>query len=138
MTFLRLMMMIETQMVRITDLINPNFYSVWRTKRPHVVLSGGRSSMKSSVISLKLVTDFLNDDQGNRSCLLKVGKYPSNSVYQQIKWDIYVLNAQDEFLFRKSPLKIIHEATDTAYYLSVLDDPQKLKSAKNGVGYAMA
>src|SRR5690554_7717847 len=64
MTFLRLMMM-ETQVVRITDLINPNFYPVWRTKKPHVILSGGRSSMKSSVISLKLVADFLNDYQGN-------------------------------------------------------------------------
>lgn len=131
-------MMMETKVVRITDLINPNFYPVWRTKKPHVVLSGGRSSMKSSVISLKLVTDFLNDDQGNVICLRKVGKYLSNSVYEQIKWAIYMLNAQDEFLFRKSPLKIIHKATDTAFYFFGVDDPQKLKSAKIAKGYVMA
>src|SRR5690554_6981743 len=98
MTFQRLMKMTIETVVRVTDLINPNFYPVWRTKKPNVVLSGGRSSMKSSVISLKLVKDFLEDDQGNVICLRKVGKYLSTSVYEQIKWAIYMLNAQDEFL----------------------------------------
>ena len=72
-------------MIRITDLINRNFYPVWLTDKPHVVLSGGRSSMKSSVISLKLVVDFLNDPEGNVLCLRKVGKYLSTSVYEQTK-----------------------------------------------------
>ncbi|WP_421103129.1 phage terminase large subunit, partial [Sporosarcina psychrophila] len=73
------------------------------------ILSGGRSSMKSSVISLKLVIDFLNDDQGNVVCLRKVGKYLAGSVYEQIKWAIYMLGVQDEFIFGKSPLIIKHK-----------------------------
>jgi len=76
-------MAIET-VVRVTDLINPNFYPVWRTKKPNVVLSGGRSSMKSSVISLKLVKDFLEDDQGNVICLRKVGKYLSPAFMNRL------------------------------------------------------
>src|SRR5690554_5053622 len=103
MTFLRLMMM-ETQVVRITDLINPNFYPVWRTKRPHVVLSGGRSSMKSSVISLKLVTDFLNDPEGNVICLRKVDSNHMYSSYEQIKWAIYMLNAKVALQWWKASL----------------------------------
>lgn len=125
-------------MIRITDLINRNFYPVWLTNKPHVVLSGGRSSMKSSVISLKLVVDFLNDPEGNVLCLRKVGKYLSTSVYEQIKWAIYMLGAQGEFHFGKSPLKITHKATGTAFYFFGVDDPQKLKSAKIAVGYVMA
>jgi len=125
-------------MIRITDLINRNFYPVWLTDKPHVVLSGGRSSMKSSVISLKLVVDFLNDPEGNVICLRKVGKYLSTSVYEQIKWAIYKLGAQGEFHFGKSPLKITHKATGTAFYFFGVDDPQKLKSAKIAVGYVMA
>src|SRR5690554_5130701 len=125
-------------MIRITDLINRNFYPVWLTDKPHVVLSGGRSSMKSSVISLKLVVDFLNDPEGNVHCLRKVGKYRSTSVYEQIKWAIYMLGAQGEFHFGKSPLKITHKATGTAFYFFGVDDPQKLKSAKIAVGYVMA
>jgi len=126
------------KVVRISDLINPNFYPVWKTDKPNVVLSGGRSSMKSSVISLKLVKDFLSDDQGNVICLRKVGKYLSTSCYEQIKWAIYMLGVENEFYFGKSPLKITHRRTKTAFYFYGVDDPMKLKSTIIAVGYVMA
>lgn len=120
------------------DLINRNFYSFWLNERPHSILSGGRSSMKSSVISLKLVIDFLEDDDGNVVCLRKVAKYLSGSVYEQIKWAIYMLGVQDEFIFGKSPLVIIHKRTQTGFYFHGVDDPQKLKSMNIAKGYYMA
>ncbi|PSL41714.1 phage terminase large subunit [Salsuginibacillus halophilus] len=124
--------------VDIMDMVNPNFYSFWLTDKPAAILSGGRSSMKSSVISLKLVTDFLDDEQGNVVCLRKVGKYLSGSVYEQIKWAIYMLGVESEFRFGKSPLIIEHRRTGTAFYFYGVDDPLKLKSAKIAVGYVMA
>lgn len=120
------------------DLINRNFYSFWLNDKPNSILSGGRSSMKSSVISLKLVTDFLEDPLGNVVCLRKVGKYLSTSVYEQIKWAIYMLGVEGEFTFGKSPLTIKHKATGTAFYFYGVDDPLKLKSAKIAKGYVMA
>ena len=80
----------QTNVVNILELINTNFYSYWLNDKRHSILICGRSSMKSSVISLKLVIDFLNDDQGNIVCLRKVGKYLASSVYEQIKWAIYI------------------------------------------------
>ncbi|WP_017379749.1 PBSX family phage terminase large subunit [Paenisporosarcina sp. TG-14] len=124
--------------VNVMDLLNPNFYSVWLNELPNSILSGGRSSMKSSVISLKLVIDFLEDDQGNVVCLRKVGKYLSTSIYEQIKWAIYVLGVDAEFRFMTSPLRIIHKQTNTAFYFYGVDDPLKLKSAKIAKGYVMA
>ena len=128
----------DVKTVNIMDLINPNFYSFWLNEKPNAVLSGGRSSMKSSVISLKLVVDFLNDDQGNIVCLRKVGKYLSTSVYEQIKWAIYMLGVEEEFTFGKSPLKITHNRTQTAFYFYGVDDPIKLKSTTIAKGYVMA
>ncbi|MEC1682474.1 PBSX family phage terminase large subunit [Bacillus mojavensis] len=128
----------ETKTIKITDLMNRNFYSFWLNERPKSILSGGRSSMKSSVISLKLVIDFLDDPQGNVICLRKVAKYLSTSVYEQIKWAIYMLGVEDEFFFGKSPLKIEHKQTKTAFYFYGVDDPQKLKSMNIAVGYIMA
>lgn len=128
----------ETKTIKITDLMNKNFYSFWLNERPKSILSGGRSSMKSSVISLKLVIDFLDDHQGNVICLRKVAKYLSTSVYEQIKWAIYMLGVEDEFFFGKSPLKIEHKETKTAFYFYGVDDPQKLKSMNIAVGYIMA
>lgn len=128
----------QTKTIDIMDLINPNFYPFWLNERPAAILSGGRSSMKSSVISLKLVTDFLEDDNGNVVCLRKVGKYLSTSVYEQIKWAIYMLGVESEFHFGKSPLKITHKRTGTAFYFYGVDDPMKLKSTIIAVGYVMA
>src|SRR5690554_7427978 len=105
------------QQVNIPSLVNKNFYDFWLNEKPYSILSGGRSSMKSSNISLKLVVDFLDDDDGNVVCLRKVGKYLSTSVYEQIKWAIYMLKVEDEFIFGKVPLKITHKKTNTAFYL---------------------
>ncbi|MBO1628202.1 PBSX family phage terminase large subunit [Bacillus arachidis] len=127
-----------TKTVNIMDLMNVNFYSLWLAEQSHIVAKGGRSSMKSSVISMKLVTDFLEDEQGNVVCLRKVGKYLSTSIYEQIKWAIYMLGVESEFYFGKSPLIIRHKKTNTAFYFYGCDDPLKLKSAKIAKGYVMA
>jgi len=130
--------MLATKEVNIMDLMNRNFYSFWLNEKPHSILSGGRSSMKSSVISMKLVIDFLEDEDGNVVCLRKVGKYLSGSVYEQIKWAIYMLGVQDEFTFGKSPLVIKHKRTETGFYFHGVDDPLKLKSMNIAKGHYMA
>jgi phage terminase large subunit len=124
--------------VKITDIINPVFYSFWLNDRPNSILKGGRSSMKSSVISLRLVLDFIDDPQGNVVVLRKVAKYLSTSVYQQVTWAIYMLGLENQFYFGKSPLMIRHKATGTAFYFYGVDDPMKIKSAKIAKGYVMA
>lgn len=126
------------QVVDVLELMNPHFYSFWLAEEANIILKGGRSSMKSSVISMKLVLDFVEDEQGNVVVLRKVGKYLSTSVYEQIKWAIYMLKLENEFYFGKSPLLIRHKATNTAFYFYGVDDPQKLKSAKIAKGYVMA
>lgn len=112
----------SVQTVNVLDLMNPHFYSFWLAEESNIILKGGRSSMKSSVISMKLVLDFVEDDQGNVVVLRKVGKYLSTSVYEQIKWAIYMLKLEDEFYFGKSPLVILHKATNTAFYFYGVDE----------------
>jgi len=125
--------------IKISDLINPNFYPLFDEKNPikapYRIFKGGRSSFKSSAISIKLVYKFLQDNKANVVCFRKVGKYLSTSVYEQIKWAIIMLNVQNEFTFLKSPLKIIHNKTNTAFYFYGVDDPLKIKSAKIAEGY---
>lgn len=128
----------KKKVVKVLDLINENFYPLWLTDKNHIVAKGGRSSMKSSVISLKLVHDFLKDPEGNVIVLRKVAKYLRTSVYEQIQWAIIMLGVQNQFIFRESPMKIIHKGTGTAFYFYGVDDPVKLKSAKIAKGYVMA
>lgn len=123
--------------VNIVDEINPNFYNFWHDNHDYKVLSGGRSSLKSSVISLKLVLRFLSNPNGNTVCLRKVANTLRTSVYEQIKWAIYKLGVENEFHFGVSPLKITHKRTNTAFYFFGVDDPLKLKGAKIAKGYVM-
>lgn len=125
----------QNEVVKISDLINPNFYPVWKSNKTFNILKGGRSSFKSSVVSLKLLVKFLNDDNSNIVILRKVANYLSTSVYEQIKWAIYTLKCENEFIFLKSPLKIVHRRTGTAFYFFGCDDPIKIKSAKIAKGY---
>lgn len=121
--------------LNVATLVNPAFDKVLFTNKPYVVCEGGRGSTKSSVISIRLVLDFLQDDQSNAVILRKVAKYLRMSVYEQLKWAIYTLGKSDEFSFGKSPLQITHKPTGTAFYFYGVDDPMKLKSQKIAKGY---
>jgi phage terminase large subunit len=120
--------------VRLSDIVSKNFVPFWKDNSYNKILKGGRSSTKSSNISLRMVKEFLEDDMANAVCFRKVAKYLSTSVYEQIKWAIYMLKAENEFTFYKSPMKIEHH-TGSAFYFFGVDDPMKIKSAKIAVGY---
>nr|WP_248561780.1 PBSX family phage terminase large subunit [Niallia sp. NCCP-28] len=124
--------------VNVLDMINENFYDLWLAEQSHVIAKGGRSSMKSSVISLNLVKLKMQEPMSNVICLRKVANTLFKSVYSQIKWVLYMLGVADQFNFGKSPMEIIHKKWGTGFYFSGCDDPQKLKSMKIPVGYTRA
>lgn len=121
--------------VNVNQMINPHFDRALYSDALNKVFEGGRGSTKSSVISLQLLMEFLSDPQGNALIMRKVANNIELSVYEQIKWAIYELHVQDLFTFKKSPYRITHKATGTAFYFSGVDDPQKLKSMIIARGY---
>lgn len=121
--------------IDIDSMINPHFDYVLYSDSLNKVLEGGRGSTKSSVISIQLVMDFLSDSNANALIMRKVANNIELSVYEQIKWAIYELHVEDLFTFKKSPYRITHKVTGTAFYFSGVDDPQKLKSMIIAKGY---
>lgn len=121
--------------VDVNAMICPHFDSVLYDHSLNKVLKGGRGSTKSSVISLQLVMDFLKDNDANALVLRKVANTIELSVYEQIKWAIYMLHVDRLFEFKKSPYRIVDKRNGTAFYFSGVDDPQKLKSMIIAKGY---
>lgn len=121
--------------VDVNAMICPHFDSVLYDSSLNKVLKGGRGSTKSSVISLQLVMDFLKDNNANVLVLRKVANTIELSVYEQIKWAIYMLHVDSLFEFKKSPYRIVDKRNGTAFYFSGVDDPQKLKSMIIAKGY---
>ena len=121
--------------VNADNMICPHFDHVLFSHCLNKVLKGGRGSTKSSVISLQLVMDFLQDPQANVLIMRKVANTIELSVYEQIKWAIYMLHVDSLFEFKKSPYRIVDKRNETAFYFSGVDDPQKLKSMIIAQGY---
>ncbi|SCC13540.1 phage terminase, large subunit, PBSX family, partial [Weissella bombi] len=120
--------------IDIATLINPHFDRLWNTDCPYVIAKGGRGSFKSSVISLWLVWHmFLQTTQKHRAnviCIRENQAYLRDSVYEQVLWATDMLHLGSQFRSFKSPLKIEHIKTGSAFYFYGADDPQKLKSNK--------
>lgn len=120
--------------------INPTFYDVWTGNKPYNVLKGGRNSFKSSVISLLLVFKMIEAIRAGKRVeivvIRKVANTIADSVYNKIIWAINKFGLGKKFDYRKSPYKIIHQKTKSAFHFYGQDDFQKLKS--NDVGSIIA
>ncbi len=118
--------------IRISRMVNPHFYPMWKTDKPYVVCKGGRGSFKSSVISMRLVTKVKHwtmlGHKVNVVCVRENASYLHDSVYSQIRWALTMLHMDDEYQFYKSPLRITHKRTGSTFYFYGADDPMKLKS----------
>ena len=123
-----------TKTIRLSKMINPHFYPLWRTDKPYIVAKGGRGSFKSSVISLKLVTTVKRWTQLNKKvnvvCILANKSDLHDTVYSQVIWALDVLDLADEYTYFKSPLRITHKLTGSTFYFYGADNPHKLKSNK--------
>lgn len=118
--------------IRLSRMINPHFYPLWKTDKPYIIAKGGRGSFKSSVISMKLVTMMKHWTQLNKRvnviAVRENASYLHDSVYNQIIWALNMLDLASEYNLYKSPLRIVHKRTGSTFYFYGGDDPMKLKS----------
>lgn len=133
-------LVIAMNKISLVEMVNPVFYRVWNAPEPYILLKGGRGSFKSSVASLKVCFEMKKHTQlghkVNVVCMMSQHKYLRDAVYRQIQWGLEMLNISNEFLFRVSPLQIIHKKTKSAFYFYGIDDPFKTKS--NAIGDVIA
>lgn len=115
--------------------INPIFFPVWISDKNNIILKGGRSSTKSSVISTKLVAKKMKYPMANVIAFRQVANTLNKSVYSQITWALHEAGVANQFTFKKNPLEIIHKNWGTGFYFSGADDPEKLKSLKIPLGF---
>lgn len=126
--------------INIQKEVNPNFKSVWTTKKPYNILKGGRNSFKSSVIALLLVYMMIpylqKGEKANVVVIRKVANTIRDSVYLKMQWALEKFGLLDEFKMTVAPFKIEHKATGSTFYFYGQDDFAKLKS--NDIGNLIA
>lgn len=98
-------------------------------------LEGGRSSLKSSYVSLKAIEEMENDP---RACVIAVRRVQNTlkkSIYSQLIWAIEVLDEyypglKNDYKITKIPLEIKKISTGQVIYFEGMDDPNTIKSIK--------
>lgn len=122
----------QTVRINLDREINPHFSDLWYTGCPYIIAKGGRGSFKSSVISMRLVLNMLDQikdgHKANVVCIRENAVNLRDSVYEQILWAIDKFGMSRQFKPRSSPLRIVHILTGSTFYFYGADNPLKLKS----------
>lgn len=125
--------------VKISELIASHFWkvhqSITKHEYTHYWEAGGRGSTKSSFCGIEVILLLLRHPNCNAVVLRKVAATLRDSVYAQIQWAIGVLELDELFLMKKSPLRMIYKPTGQQIVFLGVDKKEKIKSIKPTIGY---
>lgn len=125
--------MMQMRQIKLSEVVTPAFYDFWRAagskKYLRYVLKGGRGSGKSTHIALRLIYDMMKYPV-TTLCVRKVARTLEESVFEQLKEAIALLNVEDYWRVMKSPLQLIYVPRGNKIIFRGADDPLKLKSLK--------
>jgi len=116
---------------KLSDIVLPKFRGFWKASKSgdylYYVLKGGRSSSKSSHISINRLIEMIQNPI-NGLAIRKHAKYLRESVFEQFKWAARLLGVYEYFTFQVSPMQIIYKPRGNKILFAGADDPQKIKS----------
>lgn len=117
------------------DFSNPKLYNeaylpLFHNKTRFLHLFGSAGSGKSVFGGQKEIVLSFREERKNRKTLVvrKVFNTLKNSVFSQLKSQIYEWDLQDCFDFTSSPLSITNKLTNVTFIFVGLDDVEKIKS----------
>lgn len=102
------------------------------------LLKGGRGSLKSTFIAMRILKSLRHTPRGSALVLRKVAATMRDTVFAQILWAMDILGVYDEWECTVSPMKMIHKKTGQEIMFRGLDDPRKIKSIKPRRGFFAA
>lgn len=116
---------------KLSEILNKNFWDLYlewkKSSYTRYVCKGGRGSAKSTHIAIILILTLIAEPI-NIVCFRKVAETLETSVYEQIKKAIYMLELEEYFIFKKSPLQIIYKERGNMFLFRGLDKAEKVKS----------
>ena len=127
--------------IKLTDCIGPAFYDMHYDieERNHTYydLTGGRGSLKSSVISLEIILNMIKPENREKHTVIyrKVADTIETSVYSQVLWAIDKLGMNQDWICTKSPMRCTYKPTGQMIIFKGLDKAAKSKSIKVPFGY---
>lgn len=128
----------EQERLRLSTIFAPVFRPAWQSikhhQHTHYWFKGGRSSTKSSFISLAIVLTLCMNPKAEALIFRKVADTLRTTVFEQMLWAFDMLGMRDRIRITQKPLQITL-TTGQRIMFRGLDDPTKLKSLKSADRY---
>lgn len=130
-----------TKNVSLLNCIGQAFYAIHqdikRNRHTYYDLTGGRGSLKSSFISIEIITGMMKPENKMKHAVIyrKVRDTLETSVYAQIEWAVEKLEVGHLWKLTKSPMRATYLPTGQKIIFKGLDDARKSKSIKVPFGY---
>lgn len=104
--------------VKIKEIIAPHFWDTFNSKQTNQIYKGGRSSTKSSMISIKIVYNCLRNLNCSAVILRKHQNQLRKSVYKEIKRACKRLGLEEgiDYISKLSPMEIQFNNGNTIYF----------------------
>lgn len=120
--------------IYLPDVIGRGYGAFWRFKGRYKVVKGSRASKKSSIQSIKVIVEIMENPYVNWLVVRKTERTLRDSCYAQLKWAIRRLSVDKYFKCSVSPLEITYLPTGQKILFRGLDDPLKVTSITVEVG----
>ncbi len=121
------------------ELIGKAFYNTHRAMKSGLYdefwEAGGRGSLKSSFVAIKILTGMQQDKDANAFATRKVGDTIADSIKASFAWAIQMLEWQPWYHVPKALNTITYIPTGQQIIMRGLDDPLKIKSIRPRKGY---
>lgn len=121
---------------RLSEIISPAYYALWRSDKQNEVIGGSKGSGKSFFAALKIIYNIMRNPYLNVLVVRKVGDTIRDSCYADLLKIINTFFDPEEWTHTYSPMEIKYKRTDQKILFRGLDNAYKLASitADNG-GY---
>ena len=115
--------------MKISNLISKSFYNTFNSKKTHQIYKGGRGSTKTSMCSLKVVFNCLNEDNCSVVILRKHQNQLRKSVFKEIKRACkrFKLVEGVDYKATTSPMEIKFLSNGNTIYFAGGDDFEAVK-----------
>lgn len=116
------------------DVFKPAWKAIKHHDYTHYWFKGGRSSTKSSFISLAIILTLCMNPNAEALIFRKVADTLRTTVFEQMLWAVDMLGMRDRIHVTQKPLQM-QFGTGQRIMFRGLDDPTKLKSLKSADRY---
>lgn len=120
--------------ISLQNIIGKGYAEYWHCKSRYRVCKGSRASKKSKTTAIWIISNIMKYPKANTLVVRKTYRTLKDSCFTELKWAIHILQVDEYWEIKESPLEITYIPTGQKIYFRGLDDPLKITSISVDIG----